>query len=195
MEKLNNKLIKIAYKWLESKNGLNILKPDNYCDTRDVFIARLDSLRLKLEKKLKNIDTVSLLIAITGEIGNNSFDHNLGNWRDIPGIYFNDDLNKKLIVLADRGQGVKKTIRQVKPNVKDDLDALRIAFTEVISGRSPEQSGNGLKFVVGIIKNNQFDLYFHSGVATAKINAPDYELNFDTNDINIEGTIAVISWQ
>lgn len=194
MEKLNNKLAKNSYKWLKSKNGLNILKPDNYCETRDIFIARLDSLRLRLEKKLKNIDTVSLLVAITGEIGNNSFDHNIGAWRDIPGIYFSYDLEQEIIVLADRGQGVKKTIRKIKPNIKDDLEALKIAFTEIISGRSPEQRGNGLKFVVEIIKNNNFELYFHSGKATTEIHTPDYKLNFDKNDKNIKGTIAIISY-
>ncbi len=194
MKQLNDKLVKTAYKWLESKDGQNILKASYYCETRDVFIARLDSLRLKLKKKLKNIDTVSLLIAITGEIGNNSFDHNLGNWRDTPGIYFTYDLNKKIIVLADRGQGVKRSIKQVRPETKDDLDALEIAFTEIISGRSPEQRGNGLKFVVEIVKNNQFKLFFQSGKATTKIYDPDYKLEFAKNDINIQGTIAIISY-
>ena len=60
---------------------------DLYCNTRDVFQARLEMFQSKLTR-VTNPDTVSLITAVAGEIGNNSFDHNLGNWPDIPGIFF-----------------------------------------------------------------------------------------------------------
>jgi hypothetical protein len=60
----------------------------------------------------------SLLTSVAGEIGNNSYDHNLGQWPDIPGIFFAYDLNKKQIALADRGVGILETLRKVKPELK-----------------------------------------------------------------------------
>ncbi len=83
----------------------------------------------------------SLLVSVAGEIGNNSFDHNLGLWPDTPGVFFGYDLNKKQIVLADRGVGVLKTLKRVRPGLARDADALEVAFTEVISGRAPERQG------------------------------------------------------
>ena len=48
-------------------------------------------------------------VAVAGEIGNNSFDHNLGNWADMIGIFFYYDEKTHTIILADRGQGVLVT--------------------------------------------------------------------------------------
>lgn len=191
---MSNKYIKIGFGWVSSKNESNIIDSNLYCMTRDIYIARLDKLRLLLEKKLGDRNISSLVVAITGEIGNNSFDHNLGQWRDVPGIYFAYDLEKRIIVLADRGQGVKKTIKAVIPSVKDDLDALRIALTKTISGRAPEQRGNGLKFVAKVAENNKFELFFQSGLATAEINKPSYQLRFQNTVNNIQGTIVFIKF-
>ena len=35
---------------------------------------------------------VPLIVAVAGEIGNNSFDHNLGKWPDSPGVFFGFDV-------------------------------------------------------------------------------------------------------
>ena len=63
------------------------LDPSFHCRTRDIFQARLETLQNKLTDAL-GIEIASLITAITGEIGNNSFDHNLGNWPDELGIFF-----------------------------------------------------------------------------------------------------------
>src|SRR3989344_7363602 len=53
-----------------------------YCQTSAVFQARLVKMEnFLLKGKYKN-KLFSLLTSIAGEIGNNSFDHNLGQWPD-----------------------------------------------------------------------------------------------------------------
>ncbi|EKD56102.1 MAG: hypothetical protein ACD_58C00297G0007 [uncultured bacterium] len=187
-----NIIIKNAYQFVSELNEPIKINPDKYCDNRDVFFGRLDKFRIILEKNVDNINISSLLTAVVGEIGNNSYDHNLGNWRDIPGIYFNYDFENKIIVLADRGQGIKKTIQKVIPQIADDLKAINVAFTQTISGRAPEKRGNGLKFVSKIMQENRWGLMFHSGKAKVIIDKPDYKLVFENSDENIEGTIAAI---
>lgn len=166
------------------------ISSDLYCQTRDVFTARLETVLSQLEKTL-GADAY-LLTAIIGEIGNNSFDHNLGNWPNIPGIFFAVDQKRKIIVLADRGQGIRKTIRRVKPEVTTDSQALNIAFTKIISGRFGEKRGNGLKFVVKVIKEKNWNLRFDSGRASLEIKDNCLEINEQKR--NIKGCFAVIRY-
>lgn len=142
-----------------------ILSDNLYCPTRDIFQARLETMISSLEQELKN--EAFLLGAIAGEIGNNSFDHNLGRWRDTVGIFFSLDKKKKIIILADRGVGVLATIKNVLPKIKDDQEALKLAFTKIISGRKGEHRGNGLKFVANVLKEKNWQLEFSSGKAQA----------------------------
>ncbi len=107
--------------------------------------------------------------AVAGEIGNNSFDHNIGNWRDVPGVWFSFDVfadGKTKVILADRGRGVLDTLRRVKASLATDAEALETAFTEKLSGRAPENRGNGLKFVRSMVSENGLRLTFASGNAT-----------------------------
>ncbi len=145
----------------------------NYCKTRDVFQARLDSMiNILLKKNKIKENHAYILSAIIGEIGNNSFDHNIGSWLKEPGIFFsyNFDKNNFDIVLLDSGQGVFDSLKKVKPEIKDDKEAIRVAFYEKVSGRAPESRGNGLKFVKENIKNIGLILEFYSGQAFIKIN-------------------------
>ena len=166
-----------------------------YCPDSLIFKARLSRLETDLSKidEVKNI--FPLITAIVGEIGNNSYDHNLGNWPDIRGIYFAYDVNKKQIVLADRGQGLLKTLRKVKPELKNDEEALEVAFTEIISSRMPEARGNGLKFVRQVISDNSsFSLEFYSGSAKLSIKQGSENLNIKNSDINYSGCISLIKF-
>jgi len=164
-EKLN--LFKIAKHWIKSKRLFEIL-PRYFCPDSFVFKSRLTRLQRDLEEKNNSRDFSSLLSSIIGEIGNNSFDHNIGNWPDITGIFFGYNLKKKTIVLVDRGQGILKTLKRIKPQLKNHQEALKVAFTEIISGRKPEHRGNGLKFVKIAIENSKMKLFFQTG--NAKIN-------------------------
>lgn len=183
-------IIQSGFVWNENDKG--ILPPlEYYCKTRDVFQARLDHLLADCLRKFDKNQSY-LLTAIVGEIGNNSFDHNLGNWRDISGIYFAADLTKHEIIIADRGQGIFATIKRVKPTIKNDLEAMRVAFTERISGRAPEQRGNGLKFVKKIIEQQNWRMTFNSGNALCCIE--NGNTNFVNGHKNIQGTIALIKF-
>lgn len=124
--------------------------------TRDVFRARwnyMDELCVKLWEKPNE---AALFSAVIGELGNNCFDHNLGQWRDAAGCWFQYEIQKKSawVVIADRGQGILSSLKQVLPTLQDDQVALNTAFEKKISGRSPEHRGNGLKFVRNVINQH-----------------------------------------
>lgn len=152
-----------AFQWLLEQNGEGFLTTEEHCPTRDLFQTRLDQMFRKMENFSPVLKNYSLLAAIIGEIGNNSFDHNLGLWKDEKGIYFTYNFPEKFILIADRGQGVLATLKRVRPELKSEVEAIRIAFTERISGRAPEQRGNGLKFVEKVVRENNWKLYFYSG--------------------------------
>lgn len=134
---------------------------DWICGTRDVFTARL--VRLKtLEKRGFPTEDIPILIAVAGEIGNNSFDHNLGKWRDAAGVWFEEKTTagRLWICLADRGQGIFESLKQAAPELPDEQTAVETAFEKRISGRSPELRGNGLKFVKSVVTQSD-----HRGIA------------------------------
>jgi len=164
---------------------------DYLCSTRDVFQARQEKLLVTL-KPLVSENLLYLLVGAVGEIGNNSFDHNLGNWRDTAGVLFASDTNAREIILSDRGQGVLSTIRRVRPNTKDNAEALHTAFTEIISGRAPEQRGNGLKYTKKIVEDNNLYLEFYSGDAVVKISGQSFTI--EKSEINIPGTLVIIKF-
>ena len=174
-----------------TQNSPSTIGQDIYCQTRDVFGVRLQSFMKHLENKIG--DSAYLISAISGEIGNNSFDHNLGNWPDIPGIYFAYNEFSKTVVLADRGRGILTTIRNVKPDTKDDKEALLVAFTKIISGRSPEQRGNGLKFVANVLRERKWRLNFDSGLASLSIDTHG-KMKIESMKRNIHGCFAVIKY-
>ncbi len=164
---------------------------DWLCPSRDVFHARHEKL-LKILRSAVSENLLYLLAGAAGEIGNNSFDHNLGNWRDAAGILFSVDEKKREIILADRGQGILTTIKRVRPQTADHAEALKIVFTEIISGRYPEQRGNGLKFVKKVIEENNLRLSFYSGDALCRISGK--EMAVSKSPMFIPGTLAVINF-
>lgn len=162
----DHKIVSTVSRWSLNPQPFEIA-PEYYCQTRDIFQVRLDTVISRLQKAIG--DDGYLASAVAGEIGNNSFDHNLGQWPDVPGICFVHLASKKTIILVDRGQGVLKTIRNILPKTKNDQEALKIAFTKIISGRSPEKRGNGLKFVTQVVKAKKWSLKFDSGHASLMI--------------------------
>ncbi|EKE15605.1 MAG: hypothetical protein ACD_11C00117G0001 [uncultured bacterium] len=165
-----------------------------YCQTSATFLDKLTKLQNKLAEvsELKNI--FPLIIAMTGEIGDNSFAHNIGNWPDVPGIFFGYDLDKKEIVLADRGRGIFETLKRVRPELEGNADALRVAFTEIVSGRAPEARGNGLKYVRRIASVNDVELYYKTGDAELEIDKGDVDLKIKKSNSYIRGCIALIKF-
>lgn len=186
-------LEKLAYEWtIAAANKVDVTS-NYYCQTSDVFRLRLDKMLNDLLKTNNLAKEESYLIsAMVGEIGNNSFDHNLGRWPDLAGIFFGYNIidSKVKVVLADRGQGVLKTLKRVKIKLLNDSEALQVAFTEKISGRAPENRGNGLKFVKENIKNKKMHLTFISGNAQAELNE---KMKINKRKENIKGCLVILS--
>ena len=190
---MKNDIEKLGYDWITADPENVDVGSDYYCETRDVFQARLDRMvdDLLANNNIKT-EKAYLVSAVAGEIGNNSFDHNLGNWVDVMGIFFGYNFvgNELKIVLADRGQGVLKTLKKVKSELENDSEALETAFTERISGRAPEARGNGLKFSKESIKRENMHLIFTSGNAQAELNK---EMKIKQIDENIKGCLAILT--
>ena len=168
------------------------LEDEYSCPTRDIFQARLAGFLEELRKKLDDDNRAFLLTAIVGEIGNNSFDHNLGKWLDTPGICFDWEPNNNLIILADRGQGILATIKNARPETNNDQEALNTAFTETLSGRASERRGNGLKFVRQVTQANNIEISFYSGNALCFINNNEFTVKLATK--NTPGTLTIVKF-
>lgn len=184
-------LVKLAKTW--AMNGTNLM-PRFYCANSAVFQEKLTKMQDELSKVKLLENIFPLIVAIAGEIGSNSFDHNLGNWPDDPGIFFAYDLYKKIIVLADRGQGILATLKRVRPILNSHQDALRVAFTEIISGRAPESRGNGLKFVRKVVIENPIVLLFKTGDAELELSKDGDDLVIYQSPETLRGCFAVIKF-
>lgn len=191
IEILNSELFQMARDWTVSKKDF---PEDYYCQFTDIFQARLIQMENSLVKDASTKKNFSLIVSIAGEIGNNSFDHNLGQWPDTPGTFFGYDLSKKQIVLADRGLGILATLKRVKPNLKHPKDALKVAFTEIVSGRAPESRGNGLKYVRKVVAQNSINLFFQSGNAKIQLRGQSGELEIKESKDYLRGCLAFITY-
>lgn len=184
-------LLALAQAWAFSGGDL---AADFYCSNSAVFQARLNRFQKVLQDSGKHPDSFPLIVAVAGEIGNNSFDHNLGSWPDVPGIFFGYDVAKGLVVLADRGLGVLHTLRRVKPELANHQAALHVAFTEVVSGRAPEWRGNGLKFVRKVVAENPMNLFFQSGDAELRMQGGQADLRITRSPVMIRGCLAQLTF-
>jgi hypothetical protein len=168
---------------LDMKNGF-IDTSSSFSLYRDIFTARIQSY---ISEKKKYMEA-----AIISEIGNNTFDHNFIFGNDCPmGVYCNLNYLEKYTVIADYGRGVKESLSQVIQLINSDVEGIELAFTKRISGRSPEQRGNGLKFVSETIKKNHWELYFQSGNGFCIINN---EIKFSESCNTIIGCLAIINF-
>jgi hypothetical protein len=82
--------------------------------------------------------------------------------------------------------------QKVKNDIKTDEQAMNIALTEVISGRAPEQRGNGLKFVSKVVKMKNWYLYLQSGNGCIEISKGTAE--FTTKPDYVYGCLAIIKY-
>ncbi|TSC55420.1 MAG: hypothetical protein G01um101418_904 [Parcubacteria group bacterium Gr01-1014_18] len=186
-------IFKLGWSWSSDEKGFEPYS-GYYCSDFSIFNARLQRFGNELSH-LQGLESIyPLITAMVGEIGNNSFDHNIGNWADIPGIFFAYDLSRKTIVLADRGQGILKTLKRVKPELETPSQALYVAFTEIVTGRAPEQRGNGLKFVRRNIEKSGVKLFFQTGNAQLRLSERKKDLNIEEVSDFIRGCIAKIEF-
>ncbi|MDO8183501.1 MAG: helix-turn-helix domain-containing protein [bacterium] len=184
-------LVKFATDWIE--NGVEF--PGTfYCATSSIFNARLTKMEYALIQKPGFEKLYSLITLITGEIGDNSFAHNLGKWPDTAGIFFGYDLEKRIVMLADRGLGILETLRQVRPELPNHVTAVEVAFTEFISGRAPEKRGNGLKLVREVVIDQPFDLFYASGDAEVRMKGSNKVFRVTRGERSVRGCLAKIEF-
>lgn len=184
-------LMKFASEWIQ--DGVEF--PGTfYCPTSSIFNARLTKMEYALMQKPGFEKLYSLIVLITGEIGDNSFAHNLGKWPDTPGIFFGYSMNERKIVLADRGLGILETLRQVRPELPSHVVAVEVAFTEFISGRAPEKRGNGLKLVREVVTTQPIDLFYTSGDAEVRIKGSDRAFRVTRGQRIVRGCLAKIEF-
>ena len=136
----------------------------------------------------------SLITLIAGEIGDNSFAHNIGKWPDTAGIFFGYDLEKRVVVLADRGVGILETLRRVRPELPSHVAAVEVAFTEFISGRAPEKRGNGLKLVREVVIDHPFNLFYTSGDAEVRMKGSNKVFRVTRGERLVRGCLAKIEF-
>ena len=184
-------LFRLAEEWAVTETEL---PKDFYCQDSAVFLARITKMTSLMIQNQDTKDLFSLLGSVAGEIGNNSYDHNIGKWPDARGIFFGFDLNKKQIVLADRGVGILETLKRVRPELKDHKEAVEVAFTEIVSGREPEARGNGLKYVRNVISKNPINLVFQTGDTKVNLQSGSRDLNIETAKQSIRGCLALITY-
>lgn len=185
--------------WAGSKQKPSLPPSEVYCESRDRFTTRLGKVADFLLKRLDEKD-LALLISVAGEIGNNSFDHNPGQWKDIPGCWFEFRLNGNRLwgLIADRGQGILRSLNKAGLDLKDEQTALNMAFEKRISGRALEHRGNGLKYVRNIITaEGKRGLTCMSGKATRTYGSLGKECLDVLNKslISSIGTSTVVVWE
>lgn len=188
------KIEQLAFQWMKT-NAENAQKSfaDFYCETRDVFEARNNRIPEMLIEKGMDEGAAYLIFAILGELGNNSFDHNLANWPNIPGIFYAVEYDGKhgMAIVLDRGLGVFATLRKAVPDLMTDEEALELAFTKKISSRVFENRGNGLKFVRKNVVEQEFLLNFWSGQAQVFIN---HVFKVLTTEERLSGCCAILTF-
>ena len=191
LEIFSSDLMKFASEWIQE--GIDF--PGTfYCPTSSIFNARLQKMEYALMRKPGFEKLYSLITLVTGEIGDNSFAHNLGKWPDTAGIFFGYDLAKGIVVLADRGLGILETLRQVRPGLPSHVKAVEVAFTEFISGRAPEKRGNGLKLVREVVTDQPIDLFYTSGDAEVRMKGQDKTFRVTRGQRNLRGCLAKIEF-
>jgi len=184
-------LMKFASEWIEN----SVEFPSRfYCSTSSIFNARLTKMEYELMQKPGFEKLYSLIVLITGEIGDNSFAHNIGKWPDTAGIFFGYNLEKRIIVLTDRGLGILETLRQVRPELSSHVNAVQVAFTEFISGRAPEKRGNGLKLVREVVIDQPIDLFYTTGDAEVRMKGSDKVFRVTRGQRIVRGCLAKIEF-
>ncbi|MEQ1664517.1 MAG: hypothetical protein ABL927_03985 [Bdellovibrionales bacterium] len=164
-----------------------------YSENRGQNLARLSGWYKFCTRNGLDEPALSRFIATIGEITNNCFDHNLGHWQDLPGCavsWFSEN-GEITFGIADRGRGIVSSLRAAIGEELANSEILKLAFEKVISGRSPEKRGNGLKFVrAQILSSPKNSLICFSNGSLYKLGQP-VALNILNQNF---GTLIIIKW-
>ena len=166
-----------------------------FFEDRNQLRGRLPGWYKQMESWTGNENQAALLSSLLGELANNAFDHNLGMWTGPPGCLVGLSIRSKTICVsvADRGQGIISSLRKQLPAGTSPDEVMRIAFEERVSGRAPEQRGNGLKFVRNGVDGRRQRLYCFSGNTVYGKGNLIFKINRKSLE-NSPGTLSVIEW-
>lgn len=125
---------------------------------QDEFNAKLGNFLRMFTSFGLDTSNVFRATALVGELGNNVFDHNSGNWpTDIGGCIIacqNYPKRKSIeIAVGDPGIGFKRSLKTAFPDLPDDIAAIRKGLAG-FTGRVGEDRGNGLKLIQKWTLNN-----------------------------------------
>lgn len=142
---------------------------------RDEFSARLVSrIRRMFQSFGMNEDEEQRATALVGELGNNVYDHNEGSWpTDVGGALIiaqqYPDQKRIEVVVADPGVGFLGSLKLAKPDLVDDIEAIRLGL-QGVTGRVGEKRGNGLKLIQRwTIEDFKGILRIHSGSGLVEV--------------------------
>lgn len=195
-----NFLVELGYE--ETKNALDRIEmPErenlnihelSHCNYRDEFDGRLPRFMQIFQNFGLDINNAAQATTLIGELGNNTFDHNLGSWpTDISGniiIAQNYPKLKKIqIVVGDPGVGFLGSMQPAYPELTNDLEAIKKGLSG-FTGRIGEKRGNGLKLIQQWTINDFYGIVsIQSGAGLIDVNADGMEKREVQNTL---GTIA-----
>lgn len=177
------------------RDNLN-LQEIEYCRTKDEFDGRLYRFPEIFRSFGMDDNPARIMTAIVGELGNNVFDHNLGNWpSDITGCIilaqrYGGTRSRLHVIVADFGAGFLTSLQSAYPELRNDVEAIQKGL-KGYTGRIGEKRGNGLTTIQSwTIDKFHGTLSIHSGAGLASVDAD----GVDTRTVfGIRGTIAQLS--
>jgi len=147
-----------------------------HCVFRDELDARLNKIqRIFAHFGLNEVER-SMATSLVGELGNNVFDHNDGQWpTSVRGAIILAQMNPQKrrveVVVADPGIGFSGSLKALNPNIASDVDAIKLGLTGV-TGRVGESRGQGLQIVQNwTIEKFAGTVRIHSGRGLVEIDA------------------------
>ncbi|OGC92766.1 hypothetical protein A2876_00200 [Candidatus Amesbacteria bacterium RIFCSPHIGHO2_01_FULL_48_32b] len=129
-----------------------------HCNYRDEFNARLEYFIKMFQNFGLDEDDSRRATSLVGELGNNVFDHNSGNWpKNIVGCLIAGQCyprrNEIMISVGDPGIGFLGSLKLAFPELEDDLSAIKKGLSG-FTGRVGERRGNGLRLIQEWTINN-----------------------------------------
>ncbi len=173
------------------RNNINIHEV-MHCYYRDEFNARLSRfITMFMNFGLSESDA-QRATALVGELGNNVFDHNLGNWpTDVSGCIIAaqhyPNVHAIEIAVGDPGVGFSGSLIAAFPKISNDIEAIKLGLAGN-TGRMGEIRGNGLKLIQQwTLQNFAGKVMIHSGNGLVIVDKSGMK---DTKVNKILGTVA-----
>lgn len=158
---------KLAKIQIPERDNINIHE-FMHCYYRDEFNARLGRFIVMFKNFGLSESDAQRATALVGELGNNVFDHNLGNWpttisRCIIAAQHYPNTHSIEIAVGDPGVGFYGSLKTAFPTVSNDIEAIKLGLAGN-TGRVGEIRGNGLKLIQQwTLQNFSGTVMIHSG--------------------------------